>query len=268
MNDMNFKWLHPFLLITGMALTGCSGSAEETPTDGPSNITPNTGMADPAAKSKDVMTYEEYVDAPLDAAVTLEAYVQGKQAWHDDKASLYASDSAGAYFIYKAALSEDLYNEMTEGTKIKVTGHKTEWSGEVGVAEGAKIEVIKNAALWIEPALNITDDLGNEEKLIQYQNIRIQLTGMTAEPAQTGSDAVCWYSRDGSGEEGDDLFFYASKDGTTIPFTVVSSLCGKDTDVYKAVQKLKAGEQIDLEGFLYWNNGPNPHVTRISIVSE
>ena len=51
--------------------------------------------------------------------------------------------------------------------------------------------------------------------------------------------------------------------GETYSFTVESSLCGPDTDVYKAVKDLKIGDVVDLEGFLYWYNDPNPHITAV-----
>ena len=41
--------------------------------------------------------------------------------------------------------------------------------------------------------------------------------------------------------------------------------CGNDTDVYKAVEGLKVGDTIDLEGFLYWYNGANPHITGVTV---
>ena len=42
-------------------------------------------------------------------------------------------------------------------------------------------------------------------------------------------------------------------------------LCGPDTDVYKAVKELKVGDVVDLEGFLYWYEGPNPHITAVTV---
>ena len=42
-----------------------------------------------------------------------------------------------------------------------------------------------------------------------------------------------------------------------------SYLCDKDTDVYKAVEALKVGDVIDMQGFLYWYEGPNPHITEV-----
>ena len=41
-------------------------------------------------------------------------------------------------------------------------------------------------------------------------------------------------------------------------------LCGQDTDVYKAVEALQVGDVIDLEGFLYWYEGANPHIISVT----
>ena len=89
--------------------------------------------------------------------------------------------------------------------------------------------------------------------------------GMTVEPSRDadGKDAVFLYQWNGSGSEGDDLYFNASVNGRICTFTVESSLCGKDSAVYKAVQGLKLGDRIDLEGFLYWYDGMNPHITAV-----
>ena len=63
----------------------------------------------------------------------------------------------------------------------------------------------------------------------------------------------------------DDLYFKVSKDGETYEFCVEYYLCNEDTDVYKAVENLKVGDVIDVEGFLYWYNGINPHVTSVTV---
>ena len=41
-----------------------------------------------------VMTHEDYVAAELDAKVTVETYVQAKQSWWDNKATLYTPPTA------------------------------------------------------------------------------------------------------------------------------------------------------------------------------
>ena len=46
-------------------------------------------------KSEGVMTHAEYVAAELDTQVVVEAYVQAKQSWWDNKATVYAQDKDG-----------------------------------------------------------------------------------------------------------------------------------------------------------------------------
>ena len=38
---------------------------------------------------------------------------------------------------------------------------------------------------------------------------------------------------------------------------------GADSDVYKAVEALKVGDKIDIEGFLYWYDNAQTHVTAV-----
>ena len=44
------------------------------------------GGEKPDVKSEGVMTYAEYVAADLESEVVIEAYVQAKQSWWEDKA--------------------------------------------------------------------------------------------------------------------------------------------------------------------------------------
>ena len=85
----------------------------------------------------------------------------------------------------------------------------------------------------------------------------------SADQDADGKEAAFLYKWNGTGSEGDDLCFNASHDGKTNNFTVESLFCDKDSDVYKAVKNLKIGDKIDLEGFLYWYEGVNPHITSV-----
>ena len=67
------------------------------------------------------------------------------------------------------------------------------------------------------------------------------------------------------GVAGNDIYFNVSLDGTTYTFTVESYLTDSTTDVYKAAQGLNVGDVIDMEGFLYWYEGVNPHITAITV---
>ena len=57
---------------------------------------------------------------------------------------------------------------------------------------------------------------------------------------------------------------YRNSDGSTYSFLIESYLCSSDTEVYKAAEALKVGDVIDMEGFLYWYEGVQPHITSIS----
>ncbi len=224
------------------------------------------GKSDDAdKKSEGVMTYAEYDAAELKSEVTIEAYVQAKQSWWDNKATLYTQDKDGAYFIYNMPCSEEEYAKLTTGTKIKVTGFKEEWSGEIEIMDVSKFEIMTGS--YIAKAVDVTSDLGSDN-LIKRQNQLVSFKGMTVEESEDkdGNKAPYLYNWDGSGTQADnsDLYFNVSKDGKTYTFTVESYLCDNTTEVYKAVESLKVGDVIDMEGFLYWYKGVNPHITSVT----
>lgn len=218
-----------------------------------------------SAKSEGVMTYEEYMAAEVESEVVIETYVQAKQAWWDNKATLYTQDEDGAYFVYNMTCSEEDYAKLVPGTKIKVTGYKTVWAGEVEVAEGASFEILEGS--YLASALDVTDLLGTDE-LIAHQNKLVSFKGMTVEAAgqdADGNDVAYLYNYDGSGQDGNDLYFNVSLNGETYTFTVESYLCDNTTEVYETVKNLQIGDVIDMEGFLYWYEGVNPHITSVTV---
>ena len=219
---------------------------------------------DADVKSEGVMTYEEYAAAELDTEVVVETYVQAKQGWWENTATLYTQDKDGAYFIYNLPCSQEDYDKMTIGTKIKVTGYKAEWAGEVEIID-ATFEIMDGK--YVAEAEDVTALLA-DEKLIEKQNMFVAFKGMTVEAAgqdADGNDVAYLYSWDGSGQEGDDLYFNVSVNGATYTFTVESYLCDSNSDVYKAVKELKIGDTVDMEGFLYWYEGVNPHITSVTV---
>ena len=241
------KFIALFLTaVMAMSLFGCSNAQKD----------------DPSKKSEGVMTYEEYTAAAVDTQVTIEAYVQAKQSWWEDKATVYAQDPDGAYFIYEMACSEEDYKKLEVGTKIKVTGYKAEWSGEVEIMD-AIFEIMEGS--YVAQPVDVTELLGTED-LIGHQNQLVSFKGMTVEASKSadGQDVAYLYKWDGSGQEGDDLYFNVSYNGQTYTFTVESYLCDNTTEVYNAVKSLKVGDKIDMEGFLYWYEGVNPHITSVT----
>ena len=213
------------------------------------------------AGSEGVLTHEEYMAAAVDTEGVIEAYVQAKQSWWEDKATIYAQDEDGAYFLYNMVCSEEDYAKLTPGTKIRATGFKAEWAGEIEIMEGT-FEILEGN--YIAEAEDVTALLGSED-LIDLQNKFVAFKGMTVEASKDpdGNEVAFLYNYDGSGQEGDDLYFNVSVNGATYTFTVESYLCDKDSDVYAAVKALNIGDKIDMEGFLYWYEGVNPHITSV-----
>ena len=211
-----------------------------------------------------VMTHAEYVAAELDTQVVVETYVQAKQSWWEDKATVYTQAEDGAYFLYEMACSEEDYEKLTPGTKIRVTGYKGEWAGEVEIMD-ATFEIIDGN--YVAEAADATAWLGTDD-LIHHQNEFVAFKGMTVEASKDadGNDVAFLYNWDGSGQDGNDLYFNASVNGQTYNFVIESYLCDNTTEVYSTVKNLQIGDVIDMEGFLYWYEGANPHITSVTVV--
>ncbi len=209
-----------------------------------------------------VMSFDEFAAADVDAPVMVETYVQAKQAWYEEQetATVYTQDEEGAYFAYDMHCTKEDYDKLTEGQKIVITGYKGEWSGEVEIVD-ATFELADGN--YVAEPEDVTALLGTDD-LAGHMNEKVAFKGLTVEAAEEGGDAAFLYNWDGSGQEGDDLYFKASLDGETYTFVVESYLCDSSSDVYKAVKELKVGDTIDMEGFLYWYEGAQPHITSVT----
>ncbi len=241
-----------------LAVTACGGSKEEAQT-APAETAEAT---EETAADVPVMTHEEYMAAALDTPVCVETYVQATQSWWDGVITVYAQSEDGAYFLYNMACAEEDAAKLVPGQKIKVNGFKTEWSGEVEIVD-ATFE-FEEGSYIAEPA-DVTALLGTDE-LEAHQNERVSFTDMTVEAKGDNGDAFL-YAWDGSGsaDSDSDLYFDVSKDGETYTFTVEYYLCGPGSDAYEAVRNLKVGDVIDIEGFMYWYEGPQTHVTGVTV---
>lgn len=220
-----------------------------------------------AAMAEGVMTHADYVAAEIDREVTIETYVQDKQSWWENKATVYAQSEDGAYFLYDMACSEEDYAKLVPGTKIRVTGYKAEWAGEVEIVD-ASFEILEAEPFVAEP-LDVTALLGTDE-LIAHQNEYVSFKGMTVVAAgqdADGNDLSFLYNWDGSGQDGNDLYFNVSLNDQVYSFVVESYLTGAGTEVYESVKLLQIGDVIDMEGFLYWYEGVNPHITSVSLAA-
>ena len=212
------------------------------------------------AEGAAVMSYADYAAAELDSEVTVEVYVQAHQSWWDNQVTVYAADQDGAYFLYEVPCSDEDAEKLVPGTKFKATGFKSEWSGEVELADISAFEILEGEGYIAEP-VDVTELLGKDE-LAEKMNQLVAFKGMTVEAYDEEGAAFAYKDPEG---KTDDLYFKVTLGDTTYEFCVEFYLCGKDTDVYKAVEALQVGDVIDLEGFLYWYNGPNLQATGLTV---
>ena len=246
-----------------------SSVAEESSAAEDSSASEESEASEAATGDATVLSYEEYMAAELDTEVTIQAYVQAKQSYYAEQgtATVYLQDQDGGYFAYDMACTQEEYDAMTEGTCIQVSGFKSEWSGEIEIMDGQLDQIVEGDTFVAEP-FDATSLLGTDE-LEQHQNEKVSFTGLTVAPSTDadGNEAAFLYNYDGSGAQGDDVYFNVSYNDQTFSFVVESYLCGSDTEVDKAVEALEVGQTIDCEGFLYWYEGANPHITSVTVAA-
>ena len=200
-------------------------------------------------KSEGVMNYAEYEAAAIDDEVVIEAYVQATQSWWDNKITAYLQDGQGGYFAYELACSEEDAAKLTKGTKVRVKGYKGTWAGEIEIM-GGTFEILEGN--WVAEATDVTSLLGTDE-LIKHQNKFVKFTGLTI--------AGISYK---NGEPGDDIYVDVTYKGAKYSFCVERYLTGPETEVYQAFATLAVGDVVDIEGFLYWYEGVNTHITSVT----
>lgn len=256
-----------------MSFAACTGTPDGTSTSS-TVAKPNTDNTTGGATTvPTVLTHEQFIASEKDAKVTIEAYVQAKQGWWEKDGvggvvTVYLQEPNGAYLAYDMLCSEENAAKLTPGTKIRVTGYKAEYEGEIEIAD-ATFEFVDGEP-WIAEAKDVTALLGTDE-LIDHQNefVSVKNAKIVASTVDNDENEYAFlYKWNGTGNRGDDLYFKIEVDGKVYTFTVESYLCGADTEVYKAVEELKIGDVVDLEGFLYWYNSVNPHITSVSKVAE
>lgn len=224
----------------------------------------NTTAGADTTKGEGVMTYAEYAAAAVDAQVVVETYIQDKQGWWEKDgvgiATFYTQDAEGGYFLYNMPCSKEDYDKLVAGTKVKVTGYKAEWSGEVEIVD-ATYEILSGN--YVAAPVDVTTIIDKAE-ISEKMNMLAKVDELTV--ADSGDGKAFLYNWDGSGTQGDDLYFKCTTaNGAEQTFCVESYLRGKDTDAYKAVEGLKVGDKISVDCFIYYYEGPQPHVVNVTV---
>lgn len=236
------------LMVFG--LTACGKDENDNNTDGPTNG--GNEVVEVTAKDD----YASFMAADVDAEVEVLMYVQAHQAWWEKDGqgvmTLYGMDKDGGYFVYEAKMGKETADSIKEGTLVKVTGVKAEWAGEVEIMD-ATVEVLGETKTF--EATDVTDVVADSEKLAEYMNQKVAMKGLEVVEVTTKDS-----------ESDPDLYITCKLGDTEVNLCVENYLTGPDTEVYMTGKDLTAGTIIDVEGFLYWYEGANPHVTSISVV--
>ena len=156
------------------ANTTAATTAATTTTTAETTTTTTAASTETPDETASVMSHAEYIAASVDDPVTVETYVQGKQGWWEDngvgKASFYAqnkSDDEGGYFFYEMPCSKEDYDKIVPGTKLRVSGFKAEWSGEIEIIDST-FEIISGDT-YVAEAKDVTALLGTDG-LVDSQN--------------------------------------------------------------------------------------------------
>jgi len=261
------KKLLLLVLCLCAVLVGCNQN-EDSNNDDNQNDDPNTVT---------VLTHAQYIAAEVDTEVTIEAYIQAKQSWWENKATLYLQDENGGYFVYELSCTKEQYDtDLANGNKIRVTGIKGSWEGEIeilGQQSGAEATwELVSTEKWMATATDVTSKIASAD-LVNYQNMLVKFAGLTV-VGQTVKDeegnvvienAPFLYKWNGSGKAGDDVYIkFKDASGNEITCCIESYLCANGTAVYEAAEALKVGDKVTVEGFLYWYSGAQPHITSIT----
>ena len=215
----------------------------------PVTTTPND--TDTTTKSEGVMTWAEFDAAEDGDAVVIEAYVQATQSWWDNAIKVYAQDGVGGYFIWNLPCTQEESTKLIPGTKIRVSGYKATYDSEVEIID-ATYEIIEGH--YVATPVDVTSKLGTDE-LINYMNMKVVFKGLTFVSLEYRG-----------GKPGDDIYVTFSYNDSEYNFCVEVYLTGVDSDAYKAVQALQAGDVVDVEGFAYWYlDDINTHITGVTV---
>ena len=260
--------LFAFAACKGGETPADTTKAADVKTEAPAaDTTAGQAEVDTKTKSEGVLTYEQYIATENGKDVVIEGFLQAKYEYSEayKNTSLYLADGDGAYFVYRYATTPEDYAKLEVGAKLRITGTKDQWSGETEVKDVTKLEVV-GTDKWIADPVDVTATIGSDA-VAADNNKAVVIKGAVVAASKIKDDAKEYaflYKHDGSGAQGDDIYFNVTVGGKDYTFVVESDFSGKDSEIYKAVEALKIGDKIDIGGFLYWYNAPQVQVTSVA----
>ena len=255
-------------LLLALAMTACLFACGGTQQNPPATTTaPTEAPTEPSEPEDDgIMSYAEFMAAEIDDECVIEFYVQASQGWWFDstanqgKVTIYGQTEEGGYFAYEAICDEATGAKVVPGAKVRITGAKKIFNGLHEIVNGT-LEIVE-ATAWTATAMDVTALMGTDT-LFDHVGKKVTINDATV-VAANADGAAFLYKWNGAGKEGDDLYFNVQIGDKTYTLCVESYLCGLGSDAYEAVRGLKVGDVIDIEAYLYWYDGPQPHVYSVT----
>ncbi len=212
------------------------------------------GAASASGAEEGVMTWEEFQACDYSEPVTVDTYLQSWWIWSGSYVLFFAQGPDGGYYINKALPMDEVKDFMVPGTAVRISGTKVQDSGSYYPCIQDPVLSLRDAEPWVAEAEDVTGLLGTDG-LDRCQFCRVVFRGMTVEPSLIRGNPepqAFLYGDDGSGahESNSDLYFNASLGGKTFRFRVHTGMNGNDTEVYRAVEGLRIGDTVDLEGIM------------------
>lgn len=232
--------------------------------------------------------YELFLSTPDGEEVKAAGYVISKTTYYNGTTCLYVAGTqtnsdftaAEGYYVYNYSCTLEQYNQLVVNanqntyTYVTITGTKASYAG---------MQEIIDATVTIGTGSNspvpllINTGFGASSNGVTLDNVQEQFIGVlfngtfkvkeyttTDQNATVGESKAYGYKGD---TPTDDLYFiledaYGNELSCCIEAYVDYSVFGEShkSTLYSQVMGLQIGDTINVSGFLYWWNGPNPHI--------
>jgi len=214
-------------------------------------------------------TYREFVESAPESDIIVEGYLQFLVYNAKDKnACLFISNDDGSFYSHNAVCDDELAERLARGVKVRVTGRKALSEGFHQIADGAEIEILEGSRIY--PPVDISANLNNIDEMTRLQASGVKISNAKVVPQDLDGEEVSFlYGPDGSGAAGtgSDLYLRLQSEGIDGEYTVIvkADETSEDSDVYRAVTALANDATVDIEGFMFWSDGPQVHVYSITV---
>ena len=232
------------------------------------------------------------MSTPDGEEVQAEGFVIAKTTYYNGTTNLYIAGSqsdeksttAEGYYVYNYECSQDEYNKLVVNhpeqifTYVTVAGTKASYAGMQEIID-AKVTIESSDATFGSLYIHSGEGAGVPLDVVQEQYMAAAFFGTLKVKEYTTTDQNATVAENKAyGYKGDtptdDLYFILEDEaGNELSCCVEAyvdySAFGSDhkKELYQNVMSLQVGDTVEVSGFLYWWNGPNPHIIQIQKVN-